>query len=186
MRNWKKNTLWMLLGMAIAGVLLIGIPLAVLASGMVDFSASTPAPWIERTLAPWALEQSTEHHALGVKNPFTGKPEALPAGLAIYRQDCLPCHSAPGSSPQRWARGLNPEAPRLSTADLSPGSDLAEDSDGELFYVIKAGIRMTGMPAFAEVLNDTQIWQTLAFVKHLRDLTDAETAALQAKPAEKK
>jgi mono/diheme cytochrome c family protein len=75
------------------------------------------------------------------------------------------------------AKGLNPSAPELQS------SDTQAMSDGELFWTVKHGIRMTGMPAFAPTHTDAQIWKIVAFVRHLPNLTPEETAELIKAPA---
>jgi mono/diheme cytochrome c family protein len=77
---------------------------------------------------------------------------------------CVTCHGAPGIAPDELAQGLNPQAPELaqSTTDLSPG---------EMFLIIKDGIKMTGMPAWGTSHSDSAIWAMVVFLQRLQTLT---------------
>ena len=77
----------------------------------------------------------------------------------------------PGASREQFADGLNPGPPNLarSTGDLTPG---------EVFWIIKNGIKMTAMPAFGKAYTDDQIWHIAFFVKRkLPNVTPAQYAA---------
>ena len=127
--------------------------------------------FIEQTLAPWALDRSVETRASKMKNPFASDLATVAAGLAHYRENCVMCHGAPDIKRSGFAKGFNPPAPTLNLEDDTP--------DSELFWFIKHGIRMTAMPAFGLTLNDDEIWKTVAFIRHLPDLTDQEKNSLR-------
>lgn len=169
---------WIFFGGLIVGVLLmLLIPLAVLGSGMIDMSATNEPGWLERLAAPWVVDRSVEHRAPAQKNPFADNPAVLAEGLAHYRENCVVCHGAPDLPPAELAQGLNPPAPKLHAPDTQ------EMADGEMFFIVKHGIRMTGMPAFAPTHSDDEIWKIVAFVKHLPQITPEERATLQARLA---
>jgi mono/diheme cytochrome c family protein len=105
-------------------------------------------------------------------NPFRSEPERLKAGLEGYRTLCVGCHGAPGVDPSPIGDGLNPPAPDLTLARVQ------ERSDGELFWLVQNGIRMTGMPAFGPTHREEQIWEIVAFLRHLPELTPEEERAL--------
>ena len=105
-------------------------------------------------------------------NPRANDPAAVAAGLQMYAHSCVICHGAPGAEGADFSKGLNPFPPSLADA-----SDL---SDGELFWIVKHGIRMTGMPAFGLTHNDDQIWNVVAFIRHLPNLTPQERELLQS------
>jgi mono/diheme cytochrome c family protein len=71
------------------------------------------------------------------------------------------------------SKGLNPPAPSLGKGENGT-------PDGELFWVIKHGIRMTAMPAFGPTHTDEEIWKIVTFLRHLPDLTKEERDSLQA------
>jgi mono/diheme cytochrome c family protein len=88
---------------------------------------------------------------------------------------CVSCHGAPGVDASPVGEGLNPPAPDLTLARIQ------ERSDGELFWLVQNGIRMTGMPAFGPTHRDEEIWEIVAFLRHLPELTPEEEKALASK-----
>jgi mono/diheme cytochrome c family protein len=89
-------------------------------------------------------------------------PALIKAGArAFATRGCVTCHGAPGADWAKFSEGIQPEA-----ADLN---EIAKTrSVGEIFWVVKNGINMTGMPSFARVkVDDSEIWTIAAFVKKL-------------------
>ena len=169
---------WIILISFFGGILAAIIAsVLVLFSGVINMGADVKPGFIEQTLAPWALDRSVEWHASKEKNPCADNPAAIAAGCADYRENCVMCHGAPDVSRAGLSKGLNPPAPPLSIQDDTP--------DGELFWLIKHGIRMTPMPAFAPTHSDEEIWKIVAFVRHLPALTTQERESLQSATAEK-
>jgi mono/diheme cytochrome c family protein len=173
MKGSVKNFLRFVAGFVTAVLLMIIIPLLVLATGLVDFSARSDPSKIESVLAPWALDRSLDRHAPTAKNPFAKNASVLAAGLAHYRENCLVCHGVPEVPPGELAAGLNPPPPSLLSDDVQ------SLPDSRMFWIVQNGIRMTGMPAFGPTHSDEEIWKIVTFVKHLPELTDAETSALK-------
>ncbi|HZZ85958.1 MAG TPA: cytochrome c [Anaeromyxobacteraceae bacterium] len=155
-------------------LLLLGVGAgALLASGAIDMSATRPPMLVERLAGEALLDRSLARRAPKVKNPLAPAPEVLAAGLELYRHDCLGCHGAPGVSPGPWGVGLNPPPTNLA----APGAQ--ESTDGELFQIVARGVRMTGMPAWAPSHQERELWELVAFVRHLPQLTAAEKQALK-------
>lgn len=172
-RRWPHFVAGMMAGVA----LMVLISLAVLASGVINFGASHPPMWLEATLAPWAVDRCADVRAPSGKNPFNDAA-ALAVGLDHYREMCVDCHGGPDVFVEEFAFGLNPPAPPLQSDDVQ------EASDGELFWFVKNGIRMTGMPAFGGTHDDATIWKIVAFVRHLPKITDEEKTALKGEKSE--
>jgi len=120
-----------------------------------------------------ALDASRHRHAAKDKNPFVDA-KSVDDGLEHYRENCLFCHGAPNLAAGEIAKGLNPPAPSLTTPRIEGLSD------GELFWTVKNGIRMTGMPAFAPSHSDEEIWHIVAAMRLLGDLTPEQAAKLAA------
>jgi mono/diheme cytochrome c family protein len=164
---------WTILLSFVAGILVtVLVPILVLATGMVNMGADVKPGLIERTLAPWGRDRSVGKHAPTEKNPYTGDPAAIATGFDHYRENCVMCHGAPGVAGAELSKGLNPPAPAL-------GNGENDTPDGELFWVIKHGIRMTSMPAFGPTHTDEEIWKIVAFIRHLPDLTTQEQDSLR-------
>jgi len=162
-------------GLVTGVVLCVVVPLFVLAMGWFNVAARAKPGLIERSLAPWAVDRSMSRRAPKTANPVAGAADALSTGLDHYHENCVMCHGAPGIEGSEVSKGLNPKAPHLDDTDLS---------DGELFWTIKNGVRMTGMPAFGPTHTDDEIWKIVAFVRHLSKLTPSERQALQPSPEE--
>ncbi|MBK5256694.1 MAG: cytochrome c [Vicinamibacteria bacterium] len=156
-----------------AGILVtLLVPIILLALGAINMGADVTPGLIEKTLAPWALDRSVERRAPKEKNPYAGEPAAIATGLDHYRENCVICHGAPDVAGAELSKGINPPAPSLGEG----GSDTP---DGELFWVIKHGIRMTAMPAFGPTHSDEEIWKLVAFIHHLPALTAPERESLR-------
>lgn len=170
------KTKWILFSF-VAGILVtLLVPVILVAAGVIDIGADVKPGLIERRLAPWLRDQSVAKHAPKEKNPYAGDAAAIAMGLDQYRQNCLVCHGAPDVAATALSQGLNPQAPPLDMEDAST-------SDGELFWIVKHGLRMTPMPAFGPTHKDEEIWKIVAFIRHLPDLTPQETAALRTATA---
>jgi len=110
------------------------------------------------------------------RSPSTGLPDSVEAakGFEHYRDMCVVCHGAPDVSPAEWSGWMLPKPPKLWEADAQ------HFSDGKLFYIVKNGVRMTGMPAFGKDHSDQDIWNIVAFLRRLPHLTDDQQGRLQA------
>ena len=124
----------------ILGVLAsIVAPLLIVASGAINFAATTKPSRIEKSLAQFAVSRSIAQRVPEAENPYRDDVKAIESGGHHYADTCLACHGAPDVPPKEFAKGLNPPAPDLVDS-------LQRLSDAELFWVVKNGIRMTGMP----------------------------------------
>jgi len=163
----------------LAGIL-IGIVIVVLGAvlvawmGVCDVGAVTPPSKFEQRIANFALKRSVSRRAPRTANPLAASPEVWRAGLAHYKENCVMCHGAPGVEESEFGQGLNPPAPDLTL------SAIQKMSDGELFWIVSNGIRMTGMPAFSPTHKPEEVWTVVAFVRHLPELSDEEQKALKA------
>jgi len=146
---------------------------AVAFTGSFDVSASRPPGTLEKRLAGFALDHSVARRAPKVHNPQGKSPDAVRGGMAHYKEMCVFCHGAPGVDASEAGEGLNPPAPDLT------GRKTQARTDGEIFWILKNGIRMTGMPAFGPTHKDEELWKMVAFLRHLPELTPEETKALK-------
>ena len=121
----------------------------------------------------WALTRvrtaSINRHANDNPPASFGDASMVQAGAKAYASyGCATCHGAPGAKWLKFSEGLHPDPPDLKevAGQLSPA---------QLFWVIKNGINMTGMPSFAEAgARDDEIWSIAAFVKKLPSVSDAD------------
>jgi len=109
-------------------------------------------------------------------NPLAASPEAVAAGRSHFADHCAVCHANDGSGDTEVGRNMYPRAPDMR----KPATQ--QLSDGEIFAIIKNGVRLTGMPAWGgnTAADDAATWQLVAFVRHLPAITDAELAQMKA------
>lgn len=147
--------------------------LLVASSGIVNVSALAEHGALDHQLARIS-RRSIARHAEDLANPVQDDRTTRAVALLHFKANCLLCHGAPGIESAEFAKGLNPHPPLL-TAESTQAL-----SDGELFWVIANGIRMTGMPAFSPTHNDDELWKIVNLVRHLGELTESEKAQLAA------
>ncbi len=149
-----------LLTLAIALVVLVGLALAVIYAGTYDVSAANPEGSLTRWVLSTTMDNSVRHHAGGVVVPSLDDSALISLGFDHYNEMCVTCHGSPTSGRSEAGRGLNPPAPDLSEAasDWTPA---------ELYWIIKNGIKMSGMPAFGLTHDERELWGMVAFVQKL-------------------
>lgn len=150
-------------GVAALAILVIAA-VAVILSGAYDVAATTP----HNGLTHWVLT-TTMRHSVTNRATQSGKPmpvteELAQRGFADFDEMCVTCHGAPGKERGEIGKGLNPPPPELAAA-------VRRWSDAELFWIIKNGVRMTGMPAFGKTHDDGRIWALATVVRQLQDMT---------------
>lgn len=156
------------------GILLVAAgAAAILYTGSFNTSAEKPPSRMEKKIATFALNKSVERRAPNRTNPLPATPENLRRGLAHFRENCVLCHGAPGVDPGEIGQGLNPGAPDLTLPRVQARTD------GQLFWLVDEGIKMTGMPAFGPTHDENEIWKIVAFLRHLPEITPEETAQLK-------
>src|SRR6204780_193066 len=90
--------------------------------------------------------------------PLEASPTNLEIGAHIYRQQCAACHGLYGR-PASFAKGMYPEAPQLWEPHRNGVVGVSDDPPGETYWKVANGIRLSGMPAFNHILNQTESWQ---------------------------
>lgn len=155
-----------ILGIVITIVVLLigGSGLALL--GFLPTRANTPPPEWERHFAMSALDNSVERHAPQVNNPVPPTDDNLISGLKIYTMNCATCHGGIDRQPSPLANSFYPPPPNLI---LHPD----DDPEWQIFYVIKNGVRYTGMPAWDKALSEQDIWKVTAFLSRIEKLPPA-------------
>ena len=109
-------------------------------------------------------------------NPIPRTAEAIAAGRDHFADHCASCHANDGSGETEMGRGLYPKAPDMR---LPQTQDL---SDGQLFYIIENGIRLTGMPAWGTgtKVSEDESWRLVHFIRHLPQITPDEIEGMKA------
>ncbi|HKV10433.1 MAG TPA: cytochrome c [Thermoanaerobaculia bacterium] len=154
----------------VAVLLLLAVALlGFIFSGVYDVAASTP----DNGLIAWALE-TTQHRSVHraaeafeetAKIPDLEDPKRIQNGFVHYYEMCATCHGAPGVPISEIGQGLNPYPPELTAH---------ADEPAENFWIVKNGIKMTGMPAFGVTHSDDEIWDIVAFLNRMPKLSSQQ------------
>src|ERR1017187_8130864 len=146
-------------------VLLIGtLGLALL--GFLPTRANIAPPEMERHIAMSALDNSVERHAPRTNNPVPPTDENLIAGLKIYTMNCALCHGGIDGQPSTLEKSFYPPPPSLILHPL-------DDPEWHVYYVIRTGVRYTGMPAWDKTLSESDLWKLTAFLHRIDKLPPA-------------
>jgi mono/diheme cytochrome c family protein len=169
-----------LLGAVLTLAFLLLSGLAVTRLGLMPVSADGTHSRLEARIMPTVLHASIVRHASGETNPVTLNEDNLKAGVGTYKAMCARCHSTPANGPSVYGQSFYPPAPQLPEG-------MAQYTDSQLFWLVKHGIRNTGMPAWGGMLSDEEIWQIVSLLKNSQDLppsVEAEWGAPRTKPAQ--
>ena len=156
----------------VLAVIAVAAVLGCVYSGVYDVAASQPDNPVVRWLLVTARNRSIERRASGIAVPPLTDPKLVQQGFEHYHEMCTGCHLAPGMESSEIQEGLNPQPPLL--AQVVPHT-----SPARLFWVIKHGVKMSGMPAWGASHSDPMIWAMVAFLERLPTLTPAEYRAME-------
>ena len=168
-----------LLGAAFTITLLLLSVLIVTKLGLMPVSADGTHSRLEARIMPAVLHASIARHAPGDMNPVPLNEDNLKAGVDTFKAMCVRCHSTPDGEASVYGQSFYPPAPKLPEG-------MAQYTDSQLFWLIKHGIRNTGMPAWGSMLSDEEIWQIVSLLKNSQDLppsVEAEWGAPKKKSA---
>jgi mono/diheme cytochrome c family protein len=151
--------------LALAGLIALATGLWLIRGGI----STRPTPGgFETTLAQRVRTLAIPRSARDMRNPVTLTPQVLAAGREHFADHCAICHANDGSGDTEVGRGLYPRTPDMR----QPATQSLPD--GELFYIIENGVRLTGMPAWGSHEGTDDSWRLVHFIRHLPNLTPAE------------
>jgi mono/diheme cytochrome c family protein len=134
--------------------------------GYIYLGADGKPSFAESTLAMSVLDASVNRNIPGLVNPLSATEENVAEGAKIYLAHCAGCHGVPANPDSVFGRSFYPPVPGF----FKEPPDMSEVQN---FYIVKHGIRWTGMPSFGATLSDTQTWQTVTFLSHVTSLSPA-------------
>ena len=156
-------------------LILLGAASVAGAAAVVSFLRHGIGARDDPTRAEAVLARGLRHFAVpsgarSRKNPVPDTPESLSEARRHFADHCASCHGNDGKGETEIGQNLYPRAPNMTRRDT-----LAL-SDGELFFIIKNGVRLTGMPAWGKdtAEDDRASWQLVRFLRHLPSLTAEE------------
>jgi cytochrome c553 len=132
-------------------------------SGLFNVGASTGHWAITDWFLHYAMRQSVETHSSGIAVPPLDDPALVHRGAGHYASGCAPCHGAPGQPRSAIARAMTPPPPFLP-------EKITEWEPHELFWIVRHGVKFTGMPAWAALQRTDEVWAMTAFLLQLPDM----------------
>jgi len=164
--TWKK----------IAGVAVLGLVAALLIgwSGLVSIAASSGHWAATRWFLGWTMENAVRTQSMFISKPTDvdlGDPILIRRAAAHYATGCAACHGAPGVPQSPVVEKMVPPPPRLEEKVTKWG-------DEELFWIVRNGIKYSGMPAWPAQTREDEVWAQVAFLRALPGMSRAEYADL--------
>jgi len=142
-------------------------------SGIYNISTTSPHYKFTRWVISKVTDNSIKHHAIEIAEPpYLTDSSLIKTGFVHYKEMCLGCHGAPGINRNEVSEGFYPKPPRLlkSAKEWKPA---------ELFWIVKNGIKMTGMPGFGISHKDDKIWAIVAFMEKLPYMTPEQYKSME-------
>lgn len=151
----------------IAAFLLLGLGgLAIAGFGLMPTNADSSPPSVEKQLATSALHAAMSRHAPRLSNPVPANDENLIAGMKIYTINCAVCHGTLDNQPSPLEHSFYPPVPQLVL-------DPTDDPQWHTYYVVRNGIRYTGMPSWRHALSEQEMWKVTGFLSQIETLPPA-------------
>jgi mono/diheme cytochrome c family protein len=168
------------LGLILAGALST-VALLLLAGGVLligthGLSAREQPGTLEQWVARQARSLAVPKNARTRENPVPDSPQVQADARAHWADHCAVCHANNGSGDVEMGKHMYPPAPDMRQPETQ------QMTDGELFFIIQNGIRMTGMPAWGSgsQQDEQDSWKLVRFIRHLPQLTAQEEQEMQA------
>jgi mono/diheme cytochrome c family protein len=139
------------------------------------FSARDQPTALEAFVARRLRHLAVPRSARQATNPVPMTPAVMTEARAHFADHCALCHGNDGSGQTEIGKNLYPKAPDMRQDDTQ------SLSDGELFYIIHNGIRLTGMPAWGDGSpeDDQESWKLVHFIRHLPKISQEELAEMK-------
>jgi mono/diheme cytochrome c family protein len=159
---------WLTMAAVLAGVALVGLG-AYIYSGRYNIAADQPHWLVTSKIIEALRNRSIESRARDMVIPELEDSRLVIKGAAQYDAMCSGCHLSPGVEDSEIRQGLYPQPPDLSKVRVDHRN---------AFWVIKHGIKMTGMPAWGRTHDDITLWSIVAFINKLPGMTSQEYEAM--------
>jgi mono/diheme cytochrome c family protein len=141
--------------------------------GLINVGADDPHSGPVSAFLDTARNRSVEVRASDIEVPDLSNEAQIRAGAGNYDSMCVGCHLSPGAAQTELSDGLYPAPPNLAKAGIY-------DNPAKTFWIIKHGIKATGMPAWGNSMDDQYIWAMVAFLKQLPSLDSGQYSDMVA------
>jgi thiosulfate dehydrogenase len=154
-------------GILVGVLLVMGGIYYYFASGMAPAATADPPMPFEKKIAAKSLRAHIGK--ANIPQPAVPADETnYVAGVKVYKDQCAVCHGLPNQPKPAIADAMFPRAPYLWK-----GKGVTDDPASETYWKVANGIRLTGMPAFNQSLNESQLWQVSLVLAHADQLPDS-------------
>jgi mono/diheme cytochrome c family protein len=140
-------------------------------SGVYSIAATEPHWAATSSFISMVRDRSIAVRSDSIDVPDMDDPQYRQAAFSHYHGMCRLCHGAPGYPVNEFARGLYPAPP-----DMRSGGIQKARSEAELYWIVKHGLKMTGMPAFGPTHDETELWGLVALVAQMPGMVPARYA----------
>jgi mono/diheme cytochrome c family protein len=166
-----------LLVVAAVGVVAAAAVLVFLVMPRMQWDAAAGPSAAEAWVARYVLGHWVRANASDLRNPVQATADNLRDGEHEYDEHCAVCHGLDGSAHNAVGGEFHPAIPRLSRGAMFL-------TDGEFYFILSNGIRLTGMPGFGTRQSSDDLWKIILWVRHFPNLSAQERAAIQARSKE--
>lgn len=135
-------------------------------SGLYNIAATRPHWAVTSSFIEMLRDRSITAHSDGIQAPDLNDPQLVGAAFSHYHGMCRLCHGAPEYPPEEFAKGLYPAPPSMSEGHIQE-----KRSPAELYWIIKHGLKMTGMPAFGPTHDENELWGLVALAQEMPRMT---------------
>lgn len=147
----------------ILGIILLAIVIAIAYALVTAEISALPQPGafetrVATSFRNWYIGRAAARASI---NAPAADASAVSAGEGLFGMACASCHGKDGRIPTNIGKSMYPRVPDLGSPEVQ------KLSDPELFWIIKNGIRLSGMPGFGNTLSDDEIWQAAYYVRSL-------------------
>lgn len=157
--------------------LLLVVVLAGVAYGTISirrgFSTKGNPSALEKVIARTARDLSIPSGAKNEKNPYPATTENLEAGREHFADHCATCHANDGSGETEMGPNFYPKPPDMRLAETQ------NLTDGEIFYIIDNGVRLSGMPGWGGSHDAADTWKLVLFIRHLPQVSAEEKKEME-------
>lgn len=135
-------------------------------SGVYNIAATKPHWPLTKSFIELLRDRSIEVRSDDIGPPNLNDMKLKEGAFSHYHGMCRLCHGAPGYTPEEFAKGLYPEPPAMTSGRIQKSLDKAE-----MYWIVKHGLKMTGMPAFAPTHNEEELWGLVALANDMPEMS---------------
>ncbi len=170
-----RPILWSIFGALAFPVVICLAGLVYMKTSAHGFSTRAHPMALEKIAASQARLMALPSSAKEKRNPVPDTPEVIAEARAHWADHCAPCHANSGSGQTEMGKNMYPPVPDMRQHETQ------DMTDGELFYVIENGIRLSGMPAWGTSSAEDQesSWKLVRFIRHLPKLSPQELTEME-------